>query len=249
MPVIAVAGASGAIGTLIVRAAEEGGHEVVALDRAHGCDLLEGRGLVEKLRGADAVIDASQVAAPDHDEPTGPILEAARNLARAAEEAGVGRLVMLSINGVQDEGLRAFPFYAARFAQEQAVADASIPHTVVRSAQWFEFALNPAAATEHPDAVEVQDWAIQPLAAKTVGEFLVAAALGEHGDGVVTIAGRERFRLPELTARVLAHRGDERPVRTVDAPLPGLADGSLYAPEDALLLGPSLQEWLAEDEA
>lgn len=242
---LAIAGASGAIGSLTRRAALEAGADVVELDRSHGVDLLTGEGLDQALDGVQAVIDVSQVAAPDHESPTEPTLRAAGNLLDAARGAGVQRVVMLSINGVQDPGLQQFPFYAARAAQEQEVAESGLEHVVLRSAQWFEFGLNPAAVTEHDDEVLAQDWAIQPLAAASVARFLVEAARGEHGQGVVTIAGPERMRLPELTERTLRARKDTRPVRTVDAVLPGLADDTLYAPEDATILGPDLDQWLA----
>lgn len=243
---IAIAGASGAIGQLTLQAAEEAGHEVIALDRRHGVDLLSREGLDAALAGAEAVIDTSQVCSPLAEDPTTPILQAARNLAEAAEQAGLQRLVLLSINGVEKENLQEFPFYAARFQQEQAVAEAPVPHTVVRSAQWFEFALNPAGTTQQEDVVQAQDWAIQPLPAAEVARFLVEAAEGQHGEGVVTVAGPERMRLPQLTEKTLRAQGDARPVEVVEAPLPALADGSLYAPQDAVLLGPPLEQWLQQ---
>ena len=60
---IAVAGASGAIGTLVLREAAQHGLDAVPLDRSHGIDLLTGGGLAEALSGVDAVVDVSQVAA------------------------------------------------------------------------------------------------------------------------------------------------------------------------------------------
>ncbi|MCA1169292.1 NAD(P)H-binding protein [Rothia kristinae] len=241
---IAVAGASGAIGTLVLHDAAQAGLDTVSLDRAHGIDLLTGEGLAAALEGVTAVIDVSQVAPPDHENPTGPILRAAGHLLEAAQAAGVRRLVMLSINGVQDEGLQQFPFYAARAAQEELVGRSSVEHLIVRSAQWFEFGMNPAAVTEEQDRVRAQDWAIQPLAAASVASFLVEAAQGQHGAGMVTLAGPDRMRLPELTERTLRARGDRRPVHAEDPVLPGLGDGTLHAPSDARILGPGLAQWL-----
>ena len=151
---------------------------------------------------------------------------------------------MLSINGVQDEGLQQFPFYAARAAQEELVGRSSVEHLIVRSAQWFEFGMNPAAVTEEQDRVRAQDWAIQPLAAASVASFLVEAAQGRHGAGMVTLAGPDRMRLPELTERTLRARGDRRPVHAEDPVFPGLGDGTLHAPSDARILGPGLAQWL-----
>ncbi|WP_129358699.1 SDR family oxidoreductase [Rothia uropygioeca] len=243
---IAVAGATGSIGRLIVEAAEQNDVEVVPLSRSHGVDLLSAEGLAGKLEGVTAVIDASQVGDPTTQDPVTPILAAARNLIEACRSSSVGRLVMLSINGVQDEGLRQFPFYDARARQEEAVAESGLVHTIVRSSQWFEFALNPAAIVEEEDAVVAQNWYIQPAAARSVARYLVRAALGEHGEGVVTVCGPDALRLPELTEAVLRHRGDNRPVNVEEPPLPGLGDGKLLAPADSDIVTPSLDEWLAE---
>ncbi|WP_010524785.1 hypothetical protein [Nesterenkonia sp. F] len=60
-----------------------------------------------------------------------------------------------------------------------------------------------------------------------------------------SLAGPETLWLPELTERYLAARGDDRPVRTVEAVMPALAEGGMLAPEGAELVGPSVEEWLA----
>lgn len=241
---IAIAGATGSIGKLIVEEAEKKDLDVVALSRSTGADLLTGEGLREKLTGVDAVIDASQVGDPTADDPVSPILRGAQNLLDAAGSANVGRLVMLSINGVQDAGLQNFPFYDARARQEKLVLDSRLTSTIVRSSQWFEFALNPAAVSVADHEVTSQDWYIQPAAAASVARYLVEAALGEHGDGVVTVCGPDAMRLPALTEAVLAHRDDARPVEIQEPPLVGLGDGTLLAPAGADLVGPTLDQWL-----
>lgn len=243
---IAVAGATGAMGKVIVEKAEAAGHDVVKICRAEGVDLLAGEGILEQLDGVDAVIDASQVGDPTSNDPITPILDAAKNLIDAGEKAGVHRLVMLSINGVEKPQLQEFPFYKARFEQEQLVEQAELETVIVRSVQWYEFVLNPAGSEVSDDEVKAQNWAIQPAPMDAVATFLVEAAEGKHGKGLITVAGGERLTLPELTQRYLEATGDSRKVITVDAVLPALADGSLYAPGDALILEPTLEEWLQE---
>lgn len=117
---------------------------------------------------------------------------------------------------------------------------------MVRSAQWFEFVLNPAGTEEADHEVRVQNWDIQPVATRSVARFLVEAAEGEHGEGVVTVAGAERITLPQLTEKVLAVRDDSRKVVTVDPALEGLGDGSLHAPADAVILEPNIEQWVRE---
>lgn len=70
---IAVAGATDAIGKVIVEKAREAGHDVVEMSRAQGVDLLEGTGIEEALAGVDTVIDASQVGNPMAEDPVIPI--------------------------------------------------------------------------------------------------------------------------------------------------------------------------------
>ena len=56
---IAVAGGTGVVGRHVVEAARERGHDVVVLSRANGADVLTGKGLAERMQGADAVIDVT----------------------------------------------------------------------------------------------------------------------------------------------------------------------------------------------
>ncbi|WP_346846301.1 NAD(P)H-binding protein [uncultured Rothia sp.] len=243
---IAVAGATGAMGKIIVEKAEAAGHTVVKMCRAEGVDLLAGEGLREALEGVDAVIDASQVGDPTAEDPITPILEGAQNLVDAAEKQKVRRLVLLSINGVEKPELQEFPFYKARFEQEKLVENSNLETAVVRSVQWYEFVLNPAGSEVSDSEVKVQDWAIQPAPMDAVAAYLVEAAEGKHGEGLCVVAGGERLTLPELTERYLQATGDSRTVTTVDAVLPALADGSLYAPDNATVLEPTLEEWLKQ---
>lgn len=183
MTKIAVAGATGIIGKVIVAEAEKAGHEVGEISRAKGVNLLTGDGLDAALAGVEAVIDASQVVNPVADDPITPIIDAAKVLTTAAEKQGVKRLVMLSINGVEKPQLQEFPFYKVRFEQEGIFADSSVESVVVRSVQWFEFALNPAGSEVTNAEIKAQNWAIQPAAMDSVATFLVEAAEGKHGSG------------------------------------------------------------------
>lgn len=224
------------MGSLLVDRLNAAGHEVVRISRTDGVDLLTGEGLSEALQGVTALIDVSQVATLGDPNPSVEISQAARNVVKAAEQAGVERVVMLSINGVQKQSLQEFPFYQARYDQENILLTCDVPTVVVRSTQWHEFALNPAAVEQTETEVKVQDWAVQPVPMAKVADFLMDAALGNQGQGIVTVTGPEQLRLPELTRRVLAEQGDARQVVEVPAALDALADGSLHAPDDAVVL-------------
>ncbi|WP_245668542.1 SDR family oxidoreductase [Nocardia xishanensis] len=97
---IAVAGATGRLGRHVVDVLNEQGHEVVAFSRANGVDIETGAGLVEALAGVDVVIDASSTPSADKDVATAFFTAAARNLHEAGHQAGVERLVVVSIIGI-----------------------------------------------------------------------------------------------------------------------------------------------------
>ncbi len=56
---IAVAGATGRVGRHVVEVLEAGGHDVVAISRKHGVDVITGDGLAAALDGVECVIDAA----------------------------------------------------------------------------------------------------------------------------------------------------------------------------------------------
>ncbi len=109
---LAVLGATGATGRLVVDAALRRGHEVVAVVRRPGAfparpglaealwsDLADRTTLAAALRGADAVVSALGGA------PSGPTTvctDAVRSLVPAMRTAGVRRLVAVSAHGVAD---------------------------------------------------------------------------------------------------------------------------------------------------
>ncbi len=97
---IAVAGATGNIGSLTVAALERAGHDVVRISRSLGVDLRTGDGLDAALTGVEAVNDATSHEAADRDETVAFFGTTTRNLLAAEERAGVRHHVLLSIVGV-----------------------------------------------------------------------------------------------------------------------------------------------------
>jgi uncharacterized protein YbjT (DUF2867 family) len=91
--------------------------------------------------------------------------------------------------------------------------------------------------------VIVEDWLIQPIAADSVADVLVEAALGQtHVPR--TITGPDVMRLPDLTSKLLARQGDSRRVRAVQPKLAGFAAGALLASDGARVIGPDIETWL-----
>jgi uncharacterized protein YbjT (DUF2867 family) len=112
-----------------------------------------------------------------------------------------------TIARIEDPSFDGFPYYEAKRTAKEIVLDGRVPVTLVKSTQWYEFATHPAAVNSLDGEVVVEDWLIQPIAADTVADVLVEAALGQT-PLPRTIAGPEAIRLPELTTKVLARHGD-----------------------------------------
>ena len=96
---IAVAGATGRVGRHVVDILEDRGHDVVPIARSTGVDVITGDGLAEALAGAEVVVDLSTGPTPDEEAATEFFTTAARNLQERGREAGVQRMVVVSIVG------------------------------------------------------------------------------------------------------------------------------------------------------
>ncbi|SIS20380.1 SDR family oxidoreductase [Williamsia sterculiae] len=241
---IAILGATGTAGEATTAAARRAGYDVRGLSRATGVDLHTGAGLDEGLRGIDVVIDASNPF-PTADaglDVVSAFAASTRRLAEACATAKVRHLVHLSICNIHQPAFDGFDYYLAKRAQEEVLGSTPLPHTVIRTTQWMEFALNPAAVAVSDDEVRVQDWLVQPIAVATVAEVLVHATTDQRDRQV---AGPDIIHLPDLTRGLLTATGDPRPVVTVEPFVPELARGVLLAPSGAELLGPTPDEWVA----
>ena len=128
---IAVAGATGRLGRHVVEVLEERGHGVVPISRNHGLDVITAVGLERALTGVDCIIDAATGPSPDEAEATAFFTTASRNLHEAGLAAGVRRMLVVSIIGI--EGLKVEPL-----AADLIGADAWPPRAVER---WSDLAV------------------------------------------------------------------------------------------------------------
>lgn len=203
-------GGTGLVGAQVVRLLRERGHTAVAASPTRGVDTLTGEGLAEALSGADVVLDATNAPGFTDDEVWHFFTTSPRNLARAAEAAGVGHLLALSVVGC--DRLPGSGYFRAKAAQEGIVTASGLPHTVVRATQFFEFAPVIADAATHRGRVVLPPVLVQPVAAADVASVVTEAVLGEPVDSVLETAGPERLALPDFVGRALARGGDPRPV-------------------------------------
>jgi uncharacterized protein YbjT (DUF2867 family) len=242
---IAIAGATGVVGRYTVLAAQTGGHDVVAMSRATGVDLITGVGLASAVSGADVVIDTSNVATSKRTVATDFFVRSARNLQSAAHAAGVTQLVVLSIVGI--DRVPGFAYYDAKVIQEREMLNGPVPVSIVRATQFHEFAGQLLARLSVGPVAFLPAMPVQPVAARTVGELLVAVAGGAVRASISEVAGPERLNLISAARRTARQRRVRRlivPVWIPGAPGRALREGALLATSASPIAGPGFAEWL-----
>jgi uncharacterized protein YbjT (DUF2867 family) len=239
---IAVAGATGLVGRQVVAQAEARGHQVVALARSTGFDLLApDERLVEALRGCAAVIEVTASPTSDGEEARAFFTTVAENLGRAATAAGVQRTVVLSIVGTDLSP--DFPYYVAKTEQEK-VARAHAPGVrIVRATQFHEFPGQLIDWYADGVSVPVLDAPTQTVDTAEIATVLLAVATGEL-TGDVDIAGPRADRLPDLVEREIQHRGLDLKVELAPTP-ESMRNGSMLPGPGALLRGSDWDTWRA----
>jgi uncharacterized protein YbjT (DUF2867 family) len=207
---ISVIGATGLIGSKVVDLLKGGGHDVVAASRASGADVLTGEGLADALAGADVLVDLTNSPSFDDDPVMDFFTRSSANLAAAAEQAGVGHYVALSIVGV--DGLPESGYMRAKVVQEQTIAESGLPYTIVRATQFQEFAAGIVGSLDAGDEVRAPDALIQPIAADDVAAEVARVAVAVPLNGVVNVGGPDKIAFADLARTVLAKQGTDKTV-------------------------------------
>jgi uncharacterized protein YbjT (DUF2867 family) len=246
---IAVAGATGRVGRHVVDILESGGYDVVPMSRSLGVDVITGEGLDEALTGAGTVIDVATWPTPDQQAATEFFTTAARNLQEAGERAGVRRMVVVSIIGIDEfEG----GYNAAKVAHEQAHLAGPIPARIVRAAQFHEFVEELMRWGTQGDVSYVWKMRTQLVSARTVAQALVELATASDAEfeaaETTEIAGPREESLVEAARALAERRGDGlRVEETSDPSDPDserYANGAALPGPNAKLAGPTFEEWL-----
>lgn len=217
---VAVAGASGLIGTKVVAGLRARGNRVLEASRSHGVDALTGKGLDDAIREASVVVDVTNPGAGVSSDPVTFFSRSTRNLLSAETRLGVSHHLVLSIVGTNTlagtadlTGTRSGYFQAKRI-QEELVRASGIPFTIVRSTQFFEFLGVIAGASGGAATVRVPPAFLQPVAADDVATALADAALAPPTNATIEVAGPACLRFDHVVELVLGKRGDRRPVLT-----------------------------------
>ena len=266
-----VVGAAGMLGTDLVRAAGEAGHEVVGVDLPE-IDITDpvSTGRVVGAAGADVVVNCAAYTDVDgaeaHEATAGRInAHGAGVLAQAARDAGA-RIVHLSTDYVFD-GTKAEPYRESdstgprtaygrtKLAGERAVAAANPGHAIARTAWLFGAAGKNFVdamlrlGTERGAVSVVYDQVGCPTWTGHLAGALLRVA--EDGvTGVIHLAGGGRCSWSEFAVEIFAQAGvdvEVTPVTTAEFPRPAPRPAfSVLGTErrDPIVL-PSWQEGLA----
>ena len=244
---IVVIGGTGLIGSKLVTRLDEQGHDAVPASPDSGVNTITGEGLADAFAGAAVVVDVSN--SPSFEDAA--VLEffetSTRNILAAESDAGVGHHVALSVVGTQR--LTESGYFRAKIAQEELIADASIPYSIVHATQFYEFVRSIAAGATEGDKVRLAHVLIQPIAADDVAAAVGRVAVGSPLNGIVEVAGPEQFHLDDLIRLGLRARGDRREViADPRAPYFGaqLSERILLPGDDARLAQIRFEDWLGQ---
>ena len=207
---IVVIGGSGLIGSRLVSKLREQGQEALAASPNSGVNSLTGEGLAEAMKGASVVVDVSNAPSWEDAAVMNFFGTGTRNLLSYEAAAGVGHHVALSVVG--SERMQESGYFRAKIAQENLIKGSSIPYSIVRATQFFEFVKGIADFSTDGNKVRLPSALIQPMAADDVASAMARIAMGSPVNGTVEVGGPEQFRLDELVRQGLATWKDSREV-------------------------------------
>jgi uncharacterized protein YbjT (DUF2867 family) len=217
---LVVIGGSGLIGSKLVSALRQGGHDVT---------------LAVELEGAHVVVDVLDVFEMSY-----------RRLLSAEAAAGVAHHVMLSVVGA--DRLPHSAWFRAKLAREEVVKAGPVPYTIVRATQPFEVVGQIADSSTVGNTVRLPRALVYPATADDVAATLADVAVGTALNDTVELAGPEAFALDDLARRVLDVSDDpRRVVADVHARYFGaeLDDHSLVPGDDARIAPTRFDNWLS----
>ena len=207
---IVVIGGTGLIGSKVIARLAAHGHEAVPAAPATGVNTLTGEGLSQALAGADVTVDVSN--SPSFEDTA--VLEffekSTRNILDAEAAANVKHHVALSVVGA--ERMAGSGYMRAKSAQEKLIENSSVPYTIVRATQFFEFAIRAADEATDGQTVRVPPALIQPMATDDVAAAVCRVALAAPLNSMIEIAGPEPMPFENFVRLALRAAGDQRAV-------------------------------------
>jgi uncharacterized protein YbjT (DUF2867 family) len=241
---IVVVGGTGLIGSKLIEKLRGQGHLAEPASPASGVNTLTGEGLAGALEGAAVVVDVTNSPSFEDAAALRFFRTSTGNLLKAEATAGVSHHVALSVVGTERRSESGYS--RAKLAQEELIEGGPIPYSIVHATQFFEFIKSIADDATDGDTVRLAPVLIQPIAADDVASEIGKVAIGSPLNGIVEVAGPQRFRLDELVRRDLSARHDPRDViADPEARYFGakLGERTLLPGVDAILAETRFEDW------
>ena len=245
---VVVIGGTGLIGSKVVAKLTEHGHQAIAASPASGVNTVTGQGLDDVMIGAHVVVDVSNSPSFEDGPAWDFFTTATSNLLAAEHKAGVSHHVALSVVGT--ERLLDSGYFRAKEVQEKLIEKAGIPFSIVRATQFYEFVRGIADSATDGDTVRVSSASIQPMSADDVATAVARAAVGDAIDGILEVAGPDRYPLDDLVrTRLRASNDDRRIITDPQARYFGvLLDDHTLVPADTATVFPTrFADWLVDN--
>ena len=255
---IVVIGGTGLIGSKLVDALTEQGHEAIPASPRLGIDSITGEGLDKALDGASVVVDVSNSPNFEYATALPFFATSTQHLLIAEAAAGVGHHVALSVVGTKElsEGgdltKTTAGYFLAKLVEEALIQTSGIPYSIVHATQFFEFIKSIADTSTDGSTVRLPPVAFQPMAAADVAKAVGRVAVGAPVNGMVEVGGPETFQFDEAIRRALTAMEDPRPVvADPSATYYGIAVGErTLVPGNGAMVGEiRLDDWLRETTA
>jgi uncharacterized protein YbjT (DUF2867 family) len=162
--------------------------------------------LIERLRGADTLYNTYWIRSPRGTVTFDRILDNTATLLSAAREAGVRRVVQLSVSNASASST--FPYFRGKALAEEALSSSGLSYAIVRPTLVFareDVLVNNIAWLLRRLPLFVipgsGDYTLQPVAVQDVAELAVAAGLGTETT-VLDAAGPDIFSFEQLVRLV-----------------------------------------------
>jgi len=243
---IVVIGGTGLIGTKLASKLRQNSHEVIQAAPSTGVNTITGEGLDRVLSAAKVVVDVANSPSFEDRAALKFFETSGHNLLAAEATAKVRHHVALSVVGT--DRLPECGYFRAKLVQENLIRASKIPYTILRATQFFEFVGGIVDSSSDGQIVRLSPALFQPVASDDVAAALADVTLAAPINGVVELAGPERFSLDEFGRKYLTANKDQRKVvADIHARYFGaeLDDRSLTPGNNPRLGSVRFEDWLA----